>query len=431
MPYAAFTPLEKSASCKEEIRLLLRIFAGVTTQIPKRMEHKKPPANGRILSVDALRGFAVMGIVLLHNIEHFNFYSFPEAASPLLANLNQHLWDLLFFLFSGKAYAIFALLFGFTFYLQSHNCEKRGTDFRNRYMWRLVLLLGFGFINASFFPGEILVLYALLGFVLIPVRHLSDKTVAWIAVFLMLQPLEWGKVAYALIHSEANPQQMIFSLADVYPQLGGSSFWEMVKVNFVTGQLASLNWAWCYGRVFQTASLFMFGMLLGRKGLFCPTDGNHAQVTRFWLHTCLYALPCAVLLYFLKDFIYTQIKNPFLEATMQTIWNSWYNLAFMLVIVSGFLLLYWANKGKVMQLLVPYGKMSLTDYVTQSIVGSFLYFGYGLELHRHLGTTASLLMGIAFFLLQLLFAHWWFRHFKRGPLETVWHRLTWMGAKKA
>ena len=108
----------------------------------------------RILAVDALRGFAVMGIILLHNIEHFNYYSFPEAGSSLLSSLDKHLWDMLFFLFSGKAYAIFALLFGFTFYLQSHNCEKRGEDFRNRYMWRLVLLLGFGFINASFFPGE-------------------------------------------------------------------------------------------------------------------------------------------------------------------------------------------------------------------------------------------------------------------------------------
>ena len=395
------------------------------------MEHQNPPANGRILSVDALRGFAVMGIVLLHNIEHFNFYSFPEAASPLLASLDRHLWDLLFFLFSGKAYAIFALLFGFTFYLQSHNCETRGEDFRNRYAWRLVLLLGFGFVNASFFPGEILVLYALLGFVLVPVRHLPDKAVAWIAAILMLQPLEWCKAVYALMNPEANPQQMIYSLDDVYPQLEGHSFWEMVKVNFVTGQLASLNWAWCYGRVFQTASLFMFGMLLGRKGLFRFTEENSGRATRFWLRTALCALPCAVFLYFLKGFIYDQIGNPFLGATMQTIWNSWYNLAFMLVLASGFLLLYQTFRGKVLGLLVPYGKMSLTDYVMQSVVGSFLYYGYGLGLHRHLGVTASLLVGIAFFLLQLLFAHWWFRHFKRGPLETVWHRLTWMGAKKA
>lgn len=254
-------------------------------------------SNERILAIDALRGFAVMGIILLHNIEHFNYYSFPEATSPLLASLDKHLWDMLFFLFSGKAYAIFALLFGFTFYLQSHNCEKRGQDFRNRYMWRLLLLLGFGFINASFFPGEILVLYALLGFVLVPVRHLSDKTVAWIACILMLQPLEWCKVIYACFFPDANPQQMIYSLTEVYPQMKESSLWELIKANLVTGQLASLNWAWCYGRVFQTASLFMAGMLLGRKGLFRLTDETHGKVMHFWLRVGIAALPSAVVLY--------------------------------------------------------------------------------------------------------------------------------------
>ena len=387
-------------------------------------------SNERILTIDALRGFAVMGIILLHNIEHFNYYSFPEATSPLLASLDKHLWDMLFFLFSGKAYAIFALLFGFTFYLQSHNCEKRGQDFRNRYMWRLLLLLGFGFINASFFPGEILVLYALLGFVLVPVRHLSDKTVAWIACILMLQPLEWCKVIYACFFPDANPQQMIYSLTEVYPQMKESSLWELIKANLVTGQLASLNWAWCYGRVFQTASLFMAGMLLGRKGLFRLTDETHGKVMYFWLRVGIAALPSAVVLYYLKDFIYSQIANPFMKASMETIWNSWYNLACMLVMVSAFLLLYWTNKGKVQQLLVPYGKMSLTDYISQSLIGSFLYYGYGLGLHRYCGTTYSLLIGIVFFLLQLLFAHWWFRHFKRGPLETIWHKLTWIHAKR-
>lgn len=79
----------------------------------------------RILAIDALRGFAVMGIILLHNIEHFNFYSFPETTSPVLGALDKSLWDMLFFMFSGKAYAIFALLFGFTFYLQSRGSEKK------------------------------------------------------------------------------------------------------------------------------------------------------------------------------------------------------------------------------------------------------------------------------------------------------------------
>lgn len=172
----------------------------------------------RILAIDALRGFAVMGIILLHNIEHFNFYSFPETTSPVLGALDKSLWDMLFFMFSGKAYAIFALLFGFTFYLQSRGSEKRGEDFKNRYMWRLLLLLGFGFVNSLFFPGEILVLYAILGFILVPVRHWSNKGLLILALILMLQPVEWLKVLCGFVNPEYAPKQMIFSLGNVYPQ---------------------------------------------------------------------------------------------------------------------------------------------------------------------------------------------------------------------
>ena len=190
----------------------------------------------RILAIDALRGFAVMGIILLHNIEHFNFYSFPETTSPVLGALDKSLWDMLFFMFSGKAYAIFALLFGFTFYLQSRGSEKRGEDFKNRYMWRLLLLLGFGFVNSLFFPGEILVLYAILGFILVPVRHWSNKGLLILALILMLQPVEWLKccVVLSILNMHRTDD---FSLGNVYPQLGGESWWEMVKVNFTIGQL--------------------------------------------------------------------------------------------------------------------------------------------------------------------------------------------------
>lgn len=387
--------------------------------------------NKRNVAVDALRGFAVMGIMLLHNIEHFNFYSFPEPSSETVKALDTSLWDMMFFAFSGKTYAIFALLFGFTFYLQSRNAEKRGEDFKNRFMWRLLLLLGFGFINAAFFPGEILVLYALIGFVLVPVRHWNDKALFALAIFLMLQPVEWCKVIYSAFNPSENPQQMIFSLGDVYPQLGGDSFWEMVKVNLVTGQLASLNWAWCYGRVFQTASLFMLGILLGRKGFFNASSTEALEKCRlFWTRVLCILLPVTLIMYYLKEFVYTQIGIEFMLSSLKTILNSWYNLFFMLCIVSAFLLLYWCNNGKLQKILAPYGRMSLTDYVSQSMVGSFLYFGYGLELHKVCGTTCSLLVGIVFLLIQVAFAHWWFRHYKRGPLETIWHKLTWIGKNR-
>lgn len=384
--------------------------------------------KSRNVAIDALRGFAVMGIILLHNIEHFNFYSFPDAANETIKALDTTLWDMMFFAFSGKTYAIFALLFGFTFYLQSRSSEKRGEDFRNRYMWRLLLLLGFGFINAAFFPGEILALYALVGLVLVPVRYWGDKALFAMAVFLMLQPVEWVKILYSVFNPLENPQQMIFSLGDVYPQLGGHSFWEMVKVNLVTGQLASLNWAWCYGRVFQTASLFMLGILLGRLGYFDASSDDSLRKSRdFWIKVLCISLPLTLVMYYFKEFVYTQIEIKFMLSSLKTVLNSWYNFFFMLCIVASFLLLYWTCGGKVQRILAPYGRMSLTDYVSQSVIGSFLYFGYGLELHKVCGTTYSLLVGIVFLALQVAFAHWWFKHFKRGPLETVWHKLTWIG----
>ena len=395
------------------------------------MGNNEQSQSKRIFAIDALRGFAVMAIMLLHNIEHFNFYSFPKPTSDFIIQLDTSIWDMLFFSFSGKVYAIFALLFGFTFYLQYTNAAKRGVDFKNRYMWRLLLLLGFGFINSLFFPGEILVLYALLGFVLIPVRKVSNKALFIIATILMLQPVEWMKVAVAAFQPAYNPQQMIFSLGDVYPQLGGDSLWEMVKANFVTGQLASLNWAWCYGRVFQTSSLFMLGLLLGRIGVFSTSDAAKAKrSTAFWQNTLCLSLPIALVLYFFKGFLFTQIETPLMLASLKTIFNSWYNLFFMLSIVSCFLLLYWNYNGKFLKVLVPYGKMSLTDYVTQSVIGSFIYFGYGLGMHQVIGTTYSVLVGILLLIAQVIFAHIWFRYFKRGPLETIWHKLTWLKTNK-
>ena len=125
--------------------------------------------HARVDVADVLRGVAVMGIILLHSIEHFNFYSFPDTAgqSQWLNFTDRAIWDGLFFLLGGKAYAIFALLFGFSFFIQHDNQRMRGNDFRLRFCWRLLLLFIIGNFNACFFTAEILVMYSLIGFVLV------------------------------------------------------------------------------------------------------------------------------------------------------------------------------------------------------------------------------------------------------------------------
>lgn len=102
----------------------------------------------------------------------------------------------------------------------------------------------------------------------------------------------------------------------------------------------------------------------------------------------------------------------------------------MFFLVSAFLFLWQrVRTRKVLHLLGPYGKMSLTNYITQSIVGSFLYFGYGLSLFDNLCTTESFILGVAFFALQLSFCHWWLQSHKYGPFEYVWRKLTWLRMK--
>lgn len=121
----------------------------------------------RIEAVDALRGFAVMAILLVHNLEHFIFPVYPADSPGWLNALDQGVFNVVFTLFAGKAYAIFALLFGFTFYIQSDNLKRRGGDFGYRFLWRLVLLAGFATLNAAFFPaGDVLLLFVVAGLVL-------------------------------------------------------------------------------------------------------------------------------------------------------------------------------------------------------------------------------------------------------------------------
>ena len=144
----------------------------------------------RIEVVDALRGFAVMAIILVHNLEHFIFPVYPTEQPAWLAVLNDGVFNVIFSLFAGKAYAIFALLFGFTFYIQCHNQTKKGKDFGYRFLWRLVLLLGFATLNAAFFPaGDVLLLFAVVGLVLFLVRKWSDKAILITAIILLIQPI--------------------------------------------------------------------------------------------------------------------------------------------------------------------------------------------------------------------------------------------------
>jgi uncharacterized protein len=382
----------------------------------------------RLYVVDALRGFAIVSIMLLHNIEHFDFYFLPTNLPTWMVALDKGIWDTLFFLFGGKSYAIFALLFGLTFFIQSDNQEKKGKDFRGRFAWRMVLLLGFGLINSAFYEGDILQIYAMIGFFLIPVAKFSNKTVFWIAVFLMIQPFEWLNFVSGL----QNPTQTMsdplswsyFGKAAEY--ITGPSIVDTWVGNLTNGKTAVLLWTWEQGRVFQTLSLFMFGMLAGRKSLFALSDNNK----RFWKRALVIATVAFVLISIILSKLNNISDSEAIRRPLQTIIKSWSNMAFMMVLVSGFVLLFQNNFfNKILNKFSSFGRMSLSNYIIQSIVGSFIYYGFGLGLYKYTGATYCLLIGIVLAILQGLFSTWWMKNHKQGPLETLWHKATWTGSK--
>lgn len=384
----------------------------------------------RIDVADALRGFAIMGIFLLHCIEHFNFYSFPETNSPFLKFTDKMIWDSMFFTFGGKAYGIFALLFGFSFFIQDNNQLEKGNDFRLRFLWRLFLLFIWGNINAMFFTGEILVLYSIVGVLLIFVARLKTRTVLIIATILMLQPMEWGKLIYALFNPDYIPGKPLanYYFGNAYPVQETGTFLETVKMNLWDGQLASLTWAWENARFFQTPALFMFGMLIGRSGLFRYNEQNAS----FWIKVLVIGIICFFPLNGLVNLIPGFIENKAILRPLALIIKSLSNLAFMSFLVAIIILLYYKTvKGnKLLDKLRPYGKMTLTNYIMQSIIGSALFYNWGLGLHNKLGITYSFLLGIVLFLLQYSFSYWWMKNHKHGPLEYIWKKLTWIGKRR-
>lgn len=392
-------------------------------------------SSPRLEVVDALRGFALLGIILIHNLEHYNLYYFPENQPAWLDALDKGIWETVFFLFSGKSFATFSMLFGFSFFIQMDNQARRGYDFRLRFAWRLMLLLCvFAQLHALFYNGDILVMYALCGFMLIPVWKLSNRTVTALAFFLLAQPFEWYRMFRALIDPHYNT--LIGSFSHAYGEksfavLEHSGWQEALYSNITDGQLYSNFWQVENGRLFLIPALFMFGMLLGRTKAFVKSKESN----RFWKRTLTISTLLFVIIYTfhlspLSASLETDISKSFRTAYRVMI-GSYQNFAFMCILISAFTLLWFKRKEGygIQRMLIPYGRMSLTNYISQSIIGSILYYGYGVGLWEKTGASVSFLIACGIFTIQLLFSQWWLSHHKQGPLEYLWKKWTWIGRK--
>lgn len=388
------------------------------------------PTN-RIEVVDALRGIALFAIIVLHCFEHYNLYYIPDGYPNWLASLDKGVWNTTWFIMAGKAFSTFSLLFGLSFYIQFNNAQKRGIPFKGRFVWRMLLLMMFSQLHSLFYNGDILLLYAVMGIFLVSVSHLSTKTILIIASLMIIQPIEWIRVIcslYDIPFLEYGDNWMKYG-ALAKPIMQSGSFLEVVKSNITYGQLYGNLWQIENGRIFQIGGLFLFGMVAGRLSLFKYSPESISLWKKISLWAATFFIPMNIV-----RMVYSEIAkgNKAILMPLDIAIPSICNFLFMSLLVGCFVLL-WYDKGdgyKFQRLFISFGKMSLTNYITQSIIGVTLFYGFGLNLYKSTGATACFIIAIIIFSVLLFLSNQWLKSHKQGPLEWIWKKLTWIGSKQ-
>ena len=384
---------------------------------------KSPDAPQRVLLLDALRGFALMGLFLVHSIELFELYW----KNPVDSKVH----DIIFFLFAGKAYAIFAMLFGVSFYIIMDKQARNGVDFRLRFLWRLALLFFIGTLNSMVYSGEVLQVLAGFGFMLIFAYRIPSRWLIAVAALALLTPqLIYHYYAAVQNFPGANAKPYSWALYEhAHDMWVNGSLTQVLAFNVSTGSLAKWFFFFDGSRGFQVFGLFLLGLVIGRMGLFV----RPIAFTRLRKKILVSAILAAIVLYALQQYLATPtIKALWPEGNMakwylDELVGGYFCLAFMAILVLSFMAAYQKRVGKkILGLFAPAGRMSLSIYVSQSLCGVPFFYGYGLGMYDKISQMNALLLGMAFFTLQLMFAHWWMKRFHFGPLEWAWRAATYL-----
>lgn len=382
----------------------------------------------RINSIDSLRGIAILGILIWHCIEHFDLSFTPVLDSPFWQSVDNWVHNIARFLFQGKAYAIFSLLFGLSFFIQMDSQADKGYDFRWRFIWRLMILLVFGYINGLIYMGEFFVIYAILGLILIPLYKVPTRWLVGMCVLLFMQIPQIIEFVSMMNNNVPNaPTALNMRMGDLFGQAAdifiNGSLADVLSFNTFKGQSAKLLWFINEYRYLQLAGLFIFGMLIGRHGIHKSEEKMIAYSKKVLPWALVWFAVFYTIVLLLPAFGVTGYALRVGTGLFQT----YANLGMLMVYVCGFTLLYYLTiSGKrVLDRLAPVGRMSVTNYMMQSVFGIIVFYGFGFNMAVTASYLQCVLMGTGFALVQILYSNWWMKRYYYGPAEWLWRTLTW------
>lgn len=391
----------------------------------------------REIFMDALRGFAILGIFIA-NLGFLSHYQGSDKAGAWLFPGSDdtmsffHHW-----LIEGKFYSIFSLLFGWGIALQVKRGLDKGVDALPTVKRRLCIMLLIGAIHLLIWIGDIVFFYALLGFILLPFRKFSNKTLLITAVILILSPivLYWLKMTFPVLNYPAELLNQtgdqlgeklngIKSQATYIDFMQHGSWFDHLKNN-ISGLFYRYGYLFFVSRIPKVLGMFLIGYVIGRSDFYKNLVQNKKVV--YWIIGLglLIGLPANYqLAYYMSNF-----EDDYFGLKI----NGWYEtIAYALGVVPlalsyvGLLMLSFQTTigNKILLLISPVGKMAFSNYLMHSLIGNFVFLGAGLGYMGQVGPVYLTLFAILVFVFQIILSTIWLTYFQYGPIEWVWRSLT-------
>lgn len=388
-----------------------------------------PSTSPRIQVIDVLRGFTLLGIILVHFTEQYYAGQPPK----IHENFGTHnLADMIVSGFigifiSGKFFMIFSFLFGMSFFIQLDKSDG-STTFLARFGWRLMILFAIGFLHHLHYRGDILTIYAVLGIGLLLCYKLSDK---WLFAFALLLVFNIPSIvlrAYGAVFnpSAENPffNQDQKTLELYWNTLKLGSYYEILKANFFEFK-SKFEFQIMSGRIYITMGLFLLGLFAGRRRIFEKPE-FFKKLIRFGLLTLLGCVVVAALLGIIIFAIKVELAMPYQFLLGGAIYDV-FNAALASIYVGLIVTLYQKEKWKKSLMnFYEVGRTGLTTYILQAVVGTLIFFSFGLDLLGNYGASVWALLALVVFFLQIQLSKWWLKRFHFGPIEWLWRCLTYL-----
>lgn len=385
------------------------------------------PENGkrdRIVLMDVLRAASLLGVIAMNYnamVMAFVGQQVIAAAGPL--DLAASLLDLVFL--QGKARSIFAMLFGAGFGLMMMRSNDSHSQFARWYLQRMLVLLMIGVANMAFlFWGDILILYAVLGMVMLALRRWSDRAIVGAGLSLVLLPplllgllqaIEGGPLP-PIGQLPARWVEVVAAASAAYDSGSYGSFVAANLARYISQYVTDRGDLLVYDC--GVLGLFLLGFAVSRYGVLIDVAAWRPALRRVaW--SCV---PTGLILSALHATQRMGVADGVFYGLSSAAYVGLPMLAFGYA--STLILLLSAGWARLSRMLAPLGRMALTGYLGSNLIGSFVFYGWGLGMMRQVNLVAINLLALGVFVALCWLSAAWLRVFRQGPVEGAWRWLS-------